>query len=119
MGDAVYAMSQDAQHPLLFRLHAAHKFSAKTGYDEFVSRAEPHFKLLASDELRGVGGRDFPDAARTVVRAGLEAITTDTTPFVAGPIAGKFPEGATVGQAATTILADLEAMWAAEPYEAR
>jgi hypothetical protein len=42
-------------------------------------------------------------------------MSTDTTPFVAGPLAGKYPENATVGQVASIILADLEAKWAAEP----
>jgi hypothetical protein len=119
MGDAIYAMSQDAQYPLLFRLHAARLFSGKTGYEEFVARTEPHLKLLAADEMRDVGGRDFPDAARAVVGAGLAALTSDTTPFVAGPLAGKYPENATVGQVAAIILADLQAMWTAEPYEER
>jgi hypothetical protein len=118
--DAVlHAMSQDGQLPLLFRLHAAHTFPIHIPYDEFMTRTEPHFKLLAADELRGVGGRDFPNVPRADVRAGLTALASDTTPFVAGPLAGKYPENATVGQVASIILADLETMWAAEPYEER
>jgi hypothetical protein len=119
VNQTLYVMSQDAQNPLLFRLHAAHMFRVGTPYQDFMVRTEPHFKLLAADELRGVGGRDFPTVPRTEVRAGLTALVSDATPFVAGPLAGKYPANATVGQVASIILADLEAMWAAEPYEER
>jgi hypothetical protein len=115
MGDAVYAMSQDAQHPLLFRLHAAHRFRSRVPYKEFRERTEPEFKLLAAHELRSAQGADFSNALRAELRAGLTTLSTDTTPFVAGPLAGKYPESATVGQVAAIILADLEAKWAAEP----
>jgi hypothetical protein len=115
MGDAVYAMSQDAQHPLLFRLHAAHRFRSRVPYKEFRERTEPEFKLLAAHELRSAQGADFSNALRAELRAGLTTLSTDTTPFVAGPLAGKYPENATVGQVAAIILADLEAKWAAEP----
>ena len=53
------------------------------------------------------------------LRARLTAILSDTTPFVPGPLAGKYPENATVGQVAATVLADIEAMWTAEAYEPR
>jgi hypothetical protein len=115
VNQTLYAMSQDAQLPLLFRLHAAHTFPMHIAIDEFNLRTESHFKMLAADEVRGHMAGDYYEADRVQLRAGLTAMSTDTTPFVAGPLAGKYPENATVGQVASIILADLEAKWAAEP----
>jgi hypothetical protein len=115
VNQTLYAMSQDAQLPLLFRLHAAHMFRVGTPYQDFMARTEPHFKLLAADDFRQAAGRFFPTTMRGELRTALTAMSTDTTPFAAGPLAGKYPVNATVGQVASIILADLEAKWAAEP----
>jgi hypothetical protein len=115
VNQVVYAMSQDVENPLLFRMHAARLFPMRIPIEEFIFRTEAHFKLLAGDEIRGHRGGSYYEADRVQLRAGLTAMSTDTTPFVAGPLAGKYPENATVGQVAAIILADLEAKWAAEP----
>jgi hypothetical protein len=119
-GGTLWGMSlQTGTYPVRFRMHAAHLFRVVIPRDDIAQRPEPTFKLLAADDFRQAFGRDFPPALRSDIRDALTAMEGLTDVFEQGPLEGKYPEGATIEQVAAIILADLEAKWAAEPYEER
>jgi hypothetical protein len=119
-GGTLWGMSlQTGTYPVRFRMYAAHLFRVVIPRDDIAQRLEPTFKLLAADDFRQAFGRDFPPALRSDIRNALTAMEGLTDVFEQGPLEGKYPEGATIEQVAAIILADLEAKWAAEPYEER
>jgi hypothetical protein len=115
VNQVIYAMSQDAQNPLLFRMHAAHTFPMQSWYKEFLARTEPEFKLLSAYGIRGYDIEEYTQAKRDTIRQGLQPLLADTNPFEPGPLRGLLPADQTIGQAAQRFLTEFEARWTANP----
>jgi hypothetical protein len=114
--DAIlYAMSQDAQNPLLFRMHAAHTFPMQSWYKEFLARTEPEFKLLCAYGIREYDIETYTEAKRDTIRQGLQPLLSSTEPFEPGPLRGSLPADQTIGQTAQRFLTEFEARWTANP----